>query len=54
MLPDARIAIMSGRLDERDTEEWGALGIRAALSKPFTSQRLLETLRTMLAQVRDS
>lgn len=44
--PDVKIIAMSGLLEERDSPE--AAGIDEFLVKPFTTERLLQTLRTVL------
>jgi CheY-like chemotaxis protein len=46
-LPQTGIIVASGRLDERDAEEFKNLGVNAVLNKPFTQERLVEALKTI-------
>lgn len=45
MSPDAGILVSSGRMDEKETAEFKALGVKVILSKPFTQEELQEGLR---------
>jgi len=45
-LPRVGIIVISGRLDEREENEFKALGVSALLDKPFTQAKLVETLKT--------
>jgi PAS domain S-box-containing protein len=47
-LPGAGIIVISGRLDEREANEFKALGVSALLDKPFTQAKLVEALKTAL------
>ncbi len=46
-LPQTGIIVVSGRLDERETDEFQKLGVTALVQKPFTREKLLEVLRTI-------
>ncbi|HYF34205.1 MAG TPA: response regulator, partial [Prosthecobacter sp.] len=48
MVPEARIIVTSGRLDDQTVREFQALGVHALLDKPFTQQKLAQTLREVL------
>ncbi|PTY01267.1 PAS domain S-box protein [Opitutus sp. ER46] len=50
MLPNVAVAVISGRLEEKETEECRSLGVATYLDKPFTEHQLGEVLRTLLAQ----
>ncbi len=43
-LPQTGIIVTSGRLDERDVNEFKKLGVSALLDKPFTQEKLMEAL----------
>ena len=45
VLPQAKIIVTSGRMDDRVAGEFDSLGINARLDKPFTQAKLIETLR---------
>jgi PAS domain S-box-containing protein len=53
MLPDAGIAVTSGRLDELHAKELAALGVTEVLEKPFTHHDLAATLRSILRTTTD-
>jgi hypothetical protein len=44
MLPDARIIVTSGGLNEKEFNEFKALEVSALLEKPFTQEKLVEAL----------
>jgi CheY-like chemotaxis protein len=44
MLPKAGIIVTSGRMEEREGNEFKTLGVSALLDKPFTQERLVEVL----------
>ena len=46
-LPQAGIIVVSGRLDEREANEFKALGVSALLDKPFTQEKLVAALKTV-------
>jgi CheY-like chemotaxis protein len=46
-LPNAGIIVASGRLEEREEEEFKAMGVRALLEKPFTQEKLVGALKTV-------
>jgi CheY-like chemotaxis protein len=50
MLPEAGIIVTSGRFDEREVNEFKALGVRALLDKPFNQQKLVETLKSVFTE----
>ena len=45
MLPEAGIIVASGRMEEREANEFKALGVVALLDKPFTQEKLEEALK---------
>jgi CheY-like chemotaxis protein len=47
MVPAAGIIVSSGRLDEREGNEFKTLGVTALLGKPFTQEKLIEALKTI-------
>jgi len=47
MLPEAGIIVASGRVEEREANEFTALGVVALLEKPFTQEKLEEALKTL-------
>ncbi len=50
MLPQAGIIAMSGRFEEREKSEFKALGVSTLLDKPFTKEKLVESLKTVLTE----
>lgn len=48
MLPEAGIIVASGRLDEADAKQFASLGVTVRLEKPFTQQKLVEALKSVL------
>jgi PAS domain S-box-containing protein len=46
-LPQVGIIVVSGRLDEREENEFKKLGVSALLDKPFSQKELLEALKTV-------
>ena len=46
-LPQVGIIVVSGRLDEREADEFKQLGVHALLDKPFTQEKLVAALRTI-------
>ena len=48
MLPEAGIIVASGRLDEREENEFKTLGVSALLNKPFTQETLVAAVKTAL------
>jgi CheY-like chemotaxis protein len=46
-LPRVGIIVISGRLDERESSEFKALGVGALLNKPFTQAELVVALKTV-------
>ncbi len=48
--PDVRIIATSGLLTSADTARAASLGVKSFLSKPFTTETLLNALRTCLAR----
>ncbi len=48
MLPGAGIVVASGRLDEHHASEFQALGVAAILDKPFTQEKLITALKTII------
>jgi CheY-like chemotaxis protein len=46
-LPQTGIIIVSGRLDEREENEFKKLGVSALLDKPFTQEKLVGALKTV-------
>ena len=46
-LPQVGIIVASGRLDEREENEFKKLGVSAVLDKPFSQKELLEALKTV-------
>ncbi len=49
MLPEIPVVISSGRLEEKERQEFKALGVTAYLDKPFTEAQLAEVLKSVLA-----
>jgi len=47
-LPQVGIIVTSGHLNESETNEFKALGVTVVLNKPFTQEKLVEALRTIL------
>jgi PAS domain S-box-containing protein len=47
-VPRAGVLVVSGRLDERAVDEFKKLGVTALLEKPFTHEKLVEALKTIL------
>ncbi|MBI3850708.1 MAG: PAS domain S-box protein [Verrucomicrobia bacterium] len=45
--PQAGIIVASGRLDEREANQFKQLGVNAVLDKPFTQDKLVEALKTV-------
>lgn len=41
MLPQVRVIVASGRMEEREEKEFGTLGVSALLAKPFTQEKLV-------------
>ena len=50
MLPEAKIVVASGSLDERETGEFKAIGVSALIGKPFTQENLVEILKTVFKE----
>jgi PAS domain S-box-containing protein len=50
MLPEAKIVVASGSLDEQQTSELKTLGVSAVLGKPFTQESLAATLKTLFTE----
>ncbi len=50
MLPEAGIIVASGRMEEREANEFKALGVVALLDKPFTQVKLEEALKVVFPQ----
>jgi CheY-like chemotaxis protein len=48
MMPSVGIVVSSGRLDERERNEFGELGVTAILEKPFSQDKLVEALGSVL------
>jgi PAS domain S-box-containing protein len=46
-LPQTGIIVVSGRLDEREENEFKKLGVSALLDKPFTQEKLVGALKTV-------
>jgi PAS domain S-box-containing protein len=46
-LPGAGIIVASGRMEERDENEFKQLGVHAVLQKPFALEQLVEALKTV-------
>ncbi len=46
-LPQVGIIVVSGRLDEREADEFKQLGVHALLDKPFTQEKLVAALKTI-------
>jgi PAS domain S-box-containing protein len=46
-LPQTGIIVASGRLDEREENEFKKLGVSALLDKPFTQEKLVGALKTV-------
>jgi two-component system cell cycle sensor histidine kinase/response regulator CckA len=46
-LPGVGIIVASGRMEEREENEFKQLGVHAVLQKPFTQQQLVEALKTV-------
>ncbi len=44
-LPQVGIIVVSGRLDEREADEFKLLGVHAVLEKPFTQEKLVAALK---------
>ena len=43
-LPQAGVIVVSGRVEERELDEFKKLGVHAVLEKPFTPEKLVEAL----------
>lgn len=52
MIPDARIVLASGTLDEQKTAALAVEGVDAILDKPFSQAKLVEALRQALSPLR--
>jgi CheY-like chemotaxis protein len=50
MLPEAKIIVTSGRLDELETVEFKALGVSDMIAKPFTQDKLVKILKTIFTK----
>jgi PAS domain S-box-containing protein len=50
MLPNASLIVASGRMEERDAEEFRLMGVSALLDKPFTQQTLIAVLRKAMGK----
>ncbi|HYF34417.1 MAG TPA: ATP-binding protein, partial [Prosthecobacter sp.] len=50
MLPEVSIIVASGRMEERDANEFKSLGVSAVLDKPFTQQMLVAVLKKTLGR----
>ena|SRR5665213_748746 len=50
MLPEAKIIVTNGRLDEFETAEFKALGVIDMIAKPFTHEKLVKILQTTFMQ----
>lgn len=46
-LPKTGIIVASGRLEEKDVEDFRNLGVNTLLEKPFTQERLVEALQSV-------
>ena len=46
-LPQAGSIVASGRMDERELDEFKKLGVHAVLEKPFTQEKLVKALKTI-------
>jgi hypothetical protein len=46
-LPGVGIIVVSGRMEEREENEFKQLGVHAVLQKPFTQAQLVEALKTV-------
>ncbi|MEK7677340.1 MAG: PAS domain S-box protein [Verrucomicrobiota bacterium] len=51
MLPEVGIIVASGRLEEREENEFKTMGVSALLNKPFTQEKLVEALKTVFQKV---
>jgi CheY-like chemotaxis protein len=49
-LPQAGIIVVSGRLEEREANEFRTLGVNALLEKPFAQEKLVGALKTIFEQ----
>ena len=49
MLPEAKIIVTSGRLEEPEATEFNALRVNAMVTKLFTQENLVEKLQTIFA-----
>ena len=47
LVPEAGIIVASGRMEEREANEFKALGVIALLDKPFTQEKLEEALKVI-------
>ena len=47
MLPEAGIIVASGRMEEREANQFKTLGVTALLDKPFTQEKLEEALKVI-------
>ena len=52
MSPEIRIIAMSGLISEGQTAELATLNVNATLAKPFTAEKLLTTLASILFKIR--
>jgi len=50
MLPETKIIVTSGRLDEFETADFKALGVSDMMAKPFTHEKLVKILQTTFTQ----
>jgi len=46
-LPNTSVIVVSGRLEEREANEFKALGVNTLLEKPFTQEKLVGALKTV-------
>ncbi|HEU5070570.1 MAG TPA: PAS domain S-box protein [Verrucomicrobiae bacterium] len=51
MIPEVKLVVMSGRLDDNLEREFRKLGMAAALLKPFTHEKLVSVIQRTLASV---
>ena len=49
-LPQTGIIVASGRIEEREANEFRSLGVTALLDKPFTQEKLVEALKRVFPQ----
>ncbi|MGA3007275.1 MAG: ATP-binding protein, partial [Opitutaceae bacterium] len=50
MLPEAGLIVMSGSMDEEEANELEKMEVHTVLKKPFTQEKMVESLRTTLKE----